>query len=207
MNVEVIPVGLYEANCVVVYERADAAWLFDPGADGEAIVNFLRERAITPKAIIFTHAHFDHIGAVNDVLQAFPGIPVYLNAKDETMAFSQLNQAMGYPATTRPSTLDTSKRGGDVLELGGLRAEFIETPGHTPGSWCILFADEKLMISGDTLFRCSCGRTDFPGGSWRDMAASLKKLCALPEDIRVICGHGPETSIGAERSDNPYMRG
>lgn len=205
MKLEVLPVGLYEANCVVVYKQADAAWVFDPGADGEAIAGHLKERGITPKAIVFTHAHFDHIGAVNDLLKEFPGVPVYLNAKDEPMAFSPLNQAMGYPATARPATLDTGKRGGDTLELGGLTAEFIETPGHTPGSWCILFRDEKLMVSGDTLFRCSCGRTDFPGGSWREMSESLKKLSRLPDDIRVICGHGPETTIAAEKAENPYM--
>lgn len=206
MKVEVIPVGLYEANCTVLYKSADAAWVFDPGADGAELVGILKTRGITPKIIVLTHAHFDHIGAVNELLKEFPGVPVYLNAKDETMAFSALNQAMGYPATDRPDTLDTGKRDGDTLSCGGLVATLLETPGHTPGSWCIHFEEQGLLISGDTLFRCSCGRTDFPGGSWRDMAQSLKRLSALPGETRVICGHGPETTIVSEKTDNPYMR-
>ena len=201
----VLPVGLYEANCVVVWEDPAGAWVFDPGADCGRIVESLKKEGLAVGAVVLTHAHFDHISAVNEVLAAYPGVPVYLHRGDEGMAFSPLNQMPPYPRTQRPATLDTSKGDGDTITCGGLSARVIHTPGHTPGSWCLHFGADKVLVAGDTLFNGSIGRTDFPGGSMSEMEVSLGILKALPDDTRLICGHGPGSTIGAEKRSNPYL--
>jgi glyoxylase-like metal-dependent hydrolase (beta-lactamase superfamily II) len=116
-----------------------------------------------------------------------------------------MNAMPPYPATRRPATLVTDRQDGDTLACGGLSARLIHTPGHTPGGWCLYFAKERLLVAGDTLFAGSVGRTDFPGGSREDLNASLAKLKTLPDDTRVICGHGPMTTLGAEKRSNPYF--
>ncbi|MDR2849103.1 MAG: MBL fold metallo-hydrolase [Verrucomicrobiota bacterium] len=204
MQLEVIPVGAYGANCSVLWREPERAWVVDPGADGAALLGVLRERGLTPALVVLTHAHFDHVSAVNDILAAYP-VPVYLHEADASMAFSPMNAMPPYPATRRPATLVTDKRDGDTLACGGLSATVIHTPGHTPGGWCLFFAAEKLLVAGDTLFAGSIGRTDFPGGNLKAMNASLQKLKALPDDTRVVCGHGPMTTIGAEKRSNPYL--
>lgn len=206
MKCEVLPVGLYEANCVVVWDDPEKAWVFDPGADGKRILAHLKKEGLRAGAVVLTHAHFDHVSALNEVLAGCPPVPVYLHAKDEPFAFSPLNQMPPYSATQRPTALDTGKRDGDTITCGGLTAKIIHTPGHTPGSWCLYFEDDKLLVTGDTLFNGSIGRTDFPGGSMREMEASLQRLKQLPDDTRLICGHGPESTLGAEKRDNPYLQ-
>ena len=207
MRLEVIPVGPYAANCSVLWqEPGGEAWVFDPGADSGKILAFLRKENLTVGAVVLTHAHFDHISAVNDILAAYPA-PVYLHADDVPFALSPLNAVPPYPQTARPATLATDKADGDTLACGGLSARIIATPGHTPGGWCLYFEAEKLLVAGDTLFAGSVGRTDLPGGDWSALQASLLKLKALPDDTRVVCGHGPMTTIGAEKRSNPYLTG
>ncbi|HOM58881.1 MAG TPA: MBL fold metallo-hydrolase [Kiritimatiellia bacterium] len=204
MHIEVIPVGPYAANSVLLWQVPDQAWVVDPGADGGKLLETLRRKGLTPAAVVLTHAHFDHISAVNDVVAAYP-VPVYLHEADAAMAFSPLNAMPPYPATRRPATLDTGKRDGDVLSIGGLSARLIHSPGHTPGGWCLYFEDDGLLIAGDTVFAGSIGRTDFPGGSPDEMEASLRRLTALPDETRVVCGHGPMTTMGTEKRSNPYF--
>lgn len=205
MNVHVLPVGLYEANCVVMWDDPENAWVFDPGADGARILALLKRESLRVGAVVLTHAHFDHVSALGEVLAACPTAPVYLHQADEAFAFSPLNQMPPYPSSRRPAALDTAKRDGDTILCGGLSAAVIHTPGHTPGSWCLHVEAERLLITGDTLFNGSIGRTDFPGGNMRDMEASLRRLKRLPDDTRLICGHGPETTMGAEKRDNLYL--
>ena len=204
MNKIVIPVGLYEANCVILWKDPQQAWLFDPGQDIDDILAALKKENLRLGVIVLTHAHFDHISALNKVLECHP-VPVYMHTDDAAMAFSPFNQMPPYTSTKRPASLDTSKGDGDTLTCGGLTATFLHTPGHTPGSWCTYFASEDLMVTGDTLFAGSIGRTDFPGGSMNDMEASLEKLKQLPDTIRIICGHGPESTLGQEKKTNPYL--
>ncbi len=204
IHIEVIPVGPYAANSVLLWQEPDQAWVVDPGADGGTLLDALRRNGLTPAAVVLTHAHFDHISAVNDIVAAHP-VPVYLHADDVTFAFSPLNAMPPYPATRRPATLDTSKRDDDTLSFGGLTARLIHTPGHTPGGWCLYFEADGLLVAGDTLFAGSVGRTDFPGGSWDELQASLRRLQELPDETRVICGHGPMTTLGTEKRSNPYF--
>jgi glyoxylase-like metal-dependent hydrolase (beta-lactamase superfamily II) len=204
MRFEVIPVGPYAANSCVLWQEPGQAWVVDPGADGGKILGFMRGQGLAAGAVVLTHAHFDHISAVNEILAAFP-VPVYLHAADAAFAFSPLNAMPPYPPTRRPATLVTDRRDGDTLACGGLSARLIHTPGHTPGGCCLYFETERLLVAGDTLFAGSVGRTDFPGGDWDELQASLRKLKALPDDTRVVCGHGPMTTIGAEKRANPYF--
>jgi len=204
VNKIVMPVGLYQANCVIVWNDPQQAWLFDPGQELDDILAVLKKENLKLGVIILTHAHFDHISAVNGLLAHHPA-PVYLHAADVPIAFSPMNQMPPYSSTKRPSSLDTTKGDGDSLTCGGLTGTFLHTAGHTPGSWCILFKSENLMVTGDTLFAGSIGRTDFPGGSMEKMEASLQKLKQLPDTIRILCGHGAESTLGEEKKTNPYL--
>ncbi len=205
MRIKVIPVGLYEVNSVLLWQKPEEAWLIDPGFDGQRILDLMRKEGVTPAIIVLTHAHFDHISAVNDILAVHP-VPVYLHKSDIAMAFAPQNSMPPYPPTRRPATLVSDKMDGETLSCGGLNAKIIHTPGHTPGGWCLHFAEHKLLIAGDTLFAGSVGRTDFPGGSWAELQKSLKRLTCLPHETQVVCGHGATTTIGAEIESNPYLQ-
>jgi len=204
MHVEAIPVGPYEANCVLLWADSSQAWVVDPGADGGVILKRLETLGLTPALVALTHGHFDHISALTALLARYP-VPVYLHAQDVAFAFSPMNAMFQYPPTAKPATLRSDKDDGDELACGGLTARIIHTPGHTPGGCCYYFESEKLLVAGDTLFAGSVGRTDFPGGDWGELKDSLARLMALPEETRVVCGHGPATTIGAEKRSNPYV--
>ncbi len=205
MNRCVLPLGAYEANCSLLWRDPLQAWVVDPGDDCDSIVEALQHHHLTPKIIVLTHGHFDHISAVNALLARYPGLPVHLHAADAALAFSPFNAMPPYPATRRPATLDESKRDGDTLSCGGLTAQIIHTPGHTPGSCCLYFEKERLLVAGDMLFLGSVGRTDFPGGSSQAMQQSIERLKNLPDDLDVITGHGPLTTLGNEKKNNPYF--
>ncbi len=206
MNFHVLPLGPYEANCSILWNDPSQAWVVDPGAECGKIFGFLEKQGLGVGLVVLTHGHFDHISAVNEVAARYP-VPVYLHAEDAAFAFSPMNAMPPYRPTRRPETLAADKRGGDLLACGGLTAALLHTPGHTPGGWCLHFEADKLLVAGDTLFAGSVGRTDLPGGSWDALEASLRRLKALPDDTRVICGHGPLTTIGAEKRNNPYFQG
>jgi len=204
MHYEVIPVGAYEANCSILWEDPALAWVVDPGAEGAVILERMEKMGLKAGVVVLTHAHCDHVSAVNEILAKYP-VPVYLDAGDADFAFSPLNALPPYRSTRRPAMLVTDKKDGDTIACGGLSARLFHTPGHTPGGWCLYFEKDRLLVSGDTLFAGSVGRTDFPGGSWEELEKSLLKLKELPDDTRVICGHGPVTTIGAEKRNNPYL--
>ena len=193
-----LQVGSFEVNCSILSDGT-ATFVVDPGAEGARIVAELERRALAPSAILLTHAHFDHIGAVAALQAKWPDLPVYVHPDDIAAFTHPLNCfPPDYPSVARPANLR------DAREFP--HAAVIETPGHTPGGVCYHFAADKLLLSGDTLFAGSVGRTDFPGGSMPTLLASLQKLTALPDDTRVVPGHGPETTIRAEKDGNPFLK-
>ena len=194
MEITVLTLGDYMTNCYILRQEASSKCLIiDPGYEAGRILAFLQEKHLEPEAILLTHGHFDHVGAVGDIA-AETDCDVYISAADLSLPPMITNGKLFYTHTYPAS---------GTLNLAGLTLRILPTPGHTPGSVCLLTGD--TILSGDTLFRGSCGRTDLPGGSWEQIASSLKTLAALPGDYRVIPGHGEETTLEWERKHNPYL--
>ena len=194
MEITTLTLGDYMTNCYILrQEGSDKCLIIDPGYEDGRILAFLQEKHLEPEAILLTHGHFDHVGAVGDIA-AETDCDVYISAADLSLPPMITNGKLFYTHTYPAS---------GTLNLAGLTLRILPTPGHTPGSVCLLTGD--TILSGDTLFRGSCGRTDLPGGSWEQIAASLKTLAALPGDYRVLPGHGEETTLDWERKHNPYL--
>ena len=201
-----IQVGGFEVNCSILSENGKA-WIVDPGQEPDRIIDLLAKKGLEPAAILLTHAHFDHISGIPGLIEKFPDLPVYVHEKDAPMIGHPLNQLPPeYPNTG-------SLRG--LRSVEGLEIEIIETPGHTPGGVCYYFPNFQtsqtseplhLLLSGDTLFAGSVGRTDLPGGDMATLMDSLQKLTALPDDTLVIPGHGMHTRIALEKSGNPFLQ-
>lgn len=189
---------------VIVDEDAGAAAVVDPGIDSGHILAALQARGLTIAAIVNTHGHFDHVVG-NAAFQRASGAPIYRHPLDEEMA-RQADQALarfGLTGEASPSADHTLEEGG-VFEFGRRRFELLHVPGHSPGS--VVLVGPDTIIAGDVLFRGSIGRTDLPGGSLPQLLAGIRaKLMPLPDDTRVLPGHGPETTIGRERRSNPFI--
>ena len=192
MKIITIPLGSYQTNCYIL-AQGDRCLVIDPGEEADKVLGFLEKQGLTLEAILLTHGHFDHVGAVK-TLAAETDCRVYL---------CQEELALPGAMTAGPLFYTDFYKEGDRLTLAGLSFEVLHTPGHTPGSVCLRF-DEHLF-SGDTLFAGSCGRTDFPGSSPRDMVCSLSRLAKLEDHLRVYPGHGSSTTIGEEKRYNPYL--
>ena len=194
MEITVLTLGGYMTNCYILRQEASSQCLIiDPGYEAGRILSVLQQKQLEPEAILLTHGHFDHVGAVQD-LAAETDCDVYIAEADLSLPPMITNGKLYYTHTYPAS---------GTLNLAGLAIRVLPTPGHTPGSVCLLVED--TMFSGDTLFQGSCGRTDLPGGSWEQIAASLKTLASLPGDYRVLPGHGGETTLDRERQSNPYL--
>jgi hydroxyacylglutathione hydrolase len=212
MIVETFPVGLLQCNCSVLGDPVSKeAIVVDPGDEVEKVLAVLRKHGLTCKAILNTHTHIDHVGA-NHGLREQTGARVMLHEADLPLYDNLKVQAewMGGMVAAPPrATVDEHVHQGDVVKAGALAAEVLHTPGHTPGSLCFHVPGEKpLLLAGDTLFQGSIGRTDLWGGDYDQELASIKtRLLSLDEATRVICGHGPETTIGREKKRNPFLVG
>lgn len=194
MEITALTLGDYMTNCYLLRrEDSDRCLIVDPGYEAGKILKVLEEKQLQPEAILLTHGHFDHVGAVRELFSE-TDCDVYISEADLSLPPMITNGRLFYTHTYPAS---------GALTLAGLTFWVLPTPGHTPGSVCLLAGD--TMFSGDTLFRGSCGRTDLPGGSWEQMLASLKTLASLPGDYRVLPGHGEETTLAWERTHNPYL--
>ena len=194
LQIHTLPLGDYQTNCYILHQEGNRdCVVIDPGYEPEIILSYLSEKGLTIQAILLTHGHFDHVGAVRE-LAAQTDCRVYLNPKD---------LAMPPMLTAGPLYYTNSYGEGDQLDIAGISLQVLETPGHTPGSVCLI--TENNLFSGDTLFCGSCGRTDLPCGDHRAMTESLKRLSALREDYNVYPGHGSNTTLAWEQKTNPYL--
>lgn len=193
MNIHTLTLGDYRTNTYIL-QNGDRCAVIDPGYEPETVLSFLRRKSLTLDAILLTHGHFDHVGGIR-ALAAETDCKVYLHEAELSMP----------PMMTAGPLYYTDTYGeGDTVAAAGLSVHVLHTPGHTPGSVCLIAED--TMFSGDTLFAGSCGRTDLPGGSWQDILGSLKRLAALETDYTVLPGHGESTSLAREKRYNPYMK-
>ena len=192
MNFQKLTLGLYQTNTYLLANDTEAV-VIDPGYEADAILDALAGRTL--KAVLLTHGHFDHVGAVKELV-AETGCEVYIHAAESTMPPMVTAGPLYY---TR-----TYDEGDSVTPIAGLSLKVLHTPGHTPGSVCLLWGNE--MFSGDTLFACSFGRTDLPGGDPRKMMESLRRLASLQGNYFIHPGHGESTTLDAEKRFNPYMR-
>jgi hydroxyacylglutathione hydrolase len=204
---ETLAVGLLGCNCTVLgNEVSREAIVVDPGYDVPKILAVLAKHQLTVKQILVTHAHIDHIASAQ-TLKEITGAPVMYSEADLPQLGIMGEQAawlgVAEPEVRAP---DHSPADGEVVKVRGVEASVIYTPGHTEGSLCLYMPSEGLLLAGDTLFAGGVGRTDFPGGNDRKLMGSLReRLMVLPDATVVVPGHGPETTIGIERVENPFL--
>ena len=213
MFLDVFPTGPFQANCILLGDPSSRELVvIDPGDEAELIVERVRGSGLAPAMILHTHGHLDHAGATREVLTALGGeLPVGLH-RDELELYRHLpaqGAAFGLEASAPPEP-DLWLEHGQTLTVGSLGLEVRHTPGHSPGgvAFVVHGAPEPLVIVGDALFAGSIGRTDLHGGSFETLERSIREqLYTLPGETRVVCGHGPDTTIARETGANPFVRG
>ena len=210
MIVETFPVGMLACNCTILGDpNSGEAIVIDGGDDVAAIAQRLDAHKLRPRYLVHTHAHFDHIGALGPLRERCGGAAL-LHPADRPLyaALAQQGRMIGLTTGMEPVALDGDLIDGDELQAGALRLRAIHTPGHTPGSTSFAIDDgtATTLFTGDTLFRGGVGRWDLGGTSLEDIVDSIRtKLFVYPDDARVVCGHGPPTTIGTERATNPFL--
>lgn len=192
MNRKTLALGAYQTNCHILSNGSEAV-VIDPGYEADTILDALE--GLTLKCILLTHGHFDHVGAVKDLV-AETGCEVYIHAAEAQLPPMMTAGDLYY---TR-----TYAEGDTIAPIDGVELTVLHTPGHTPGSVCLICGQD--LFAGDTLFSGSCGRVDLPGGNPTEMLQSLRRLASLQADYRVHPGHGPATTLAQEKRHNPYMR-
>jgi len=205
MKYDVVVVGALETNCYLVYcpETLDCA-IVDPGAAPERIIAAVAERELKPIAILNTHGHIDHIGSNREMKNKYR-VPLRIHKADGPMLahIQSIELSLLLGAEESPPA-DSYLKEGEAVTIGRCSLAVIHTPGHSPGSVSLLA--DSFLLSGDTLFCGGVGRTDLPGGSFRDLEDSIKrKLLTLSDDLLVLPGHGPRTTIGQEKDTNPFI--
>ena len=199
-------VGALQTNCYFLHNTENnEAVVIDPADKGQKIYEELQKKGITVKAILLTHGHFDHVMGVDELRRA-SGAKVYLGKEEEKLiSNTELNLSAMF-GTLFTTKADVFVKDGEELELAGIKIKVIHTPGHTIGGVSYYLEEEGILVCGDTLFAGSVGRTDFPSSSGAELGRSIReKLFKLPEDVYVYPGHGPSTTIGYEKQNNPFV--
>jgi glyoxylase-like metal-dependent hydrolase (beta-lactamase superfamily II) len=209
MKIDYLILGEYQTNCYVL-RKNDAAQdclIIDPGLEAGELLEFLDEQKLNPVAAVLTHGHIDHIAGLTLLRSRFPEIKVYIHHLDAEMLtepITNLSAMSGFAFVTEPE--DVSLKDQDIIDLAGVKLLVLHTPGHTPGGISLYSKQDGIVFVGDTLFADSIGRTDFPGGSMSQLLNGVRqKLFTLPEETQVYPGHGPATTIAAEKAHNPFF--
>ncbi len=207
MEIEILEVSPFLVNCYLVWSKEDKLGvIIDPGDEDQLILERIGTIDFQPKAILLTHGHADHIAAVEPLKKKLD-IPLYIGKGDENMLESpsaNVSMMVGLQITCPPA--DHILEDGNVISFGSLKFSIFSTPGHSPGGICYFI--ENSLFCGDTLFNGSIGRTDLPGGDYRQLIDSIEKnILSLPDDIICYPGHGPKTTVGYEKKHNPFLTG
>lgn len=202
LKIHTLALGDYQTNCYILCDAASTGCcIIDPGYEADVILKKVAELGLNVEAVLLTHGHFDHVGAVEEIVTR-TGCPLWMHKGDWALANTPLTGYF-YPLANCDFTDVHFCAEGDKLHIAGMDFLCLETPGHTPGSMCFLC--ENALFSGDTLFWGACGRTDLPGGDAGALRLSLRRLAGLEGDYRVYPGHGNSTTLSAEKRYNPYM--
>ena len=211
-QIRVFPLGPFETNCYLITppdpKPGDPCWIADCGMEPGALLSEIERLGVVPEAVVLTHAHLDHIAGLLELRSRFPGTPVWIHrAEEDWLTDPVLNLSAGYGVPVTAPTPDRLLEDGESLELAGLAWRVRHTPGHSPGGITLWQEGAGVALVGDTLFAGSIGRHDFPGSDFATLSRSIReRLYSLPDATRVLPGHGPSTTIGREKTTNPFVR-
>lgn len=212
LNVRIYSLGPIQTNCYIISNAQKECLIFDPGEEGARLVKEIRKNGLKPLAVILTHTHFDHIGAVDALRDVFD-VPLWVHEKEVTwLADPSKNGSSKYAElpnyVVRPPLDEHIIKEEKTIEIGSFQFEVVFTPGHSPGSVSFIFKEDGFAIVGDTLFKQSVGRTDLLNGSTKVLLASIhNKLLSLPEETIIYPGHGDYTTPAEEMESNPFLNG
>ncbi len=210
MNIDCLALGDYQTNCYVIRsnQQSSECIIIDPGFDAGPLVQFLKDNSLTPKKILLTHGHCDHIAGLTMLISEFGIIEVNICKGDSEMLTNpdaNLSSMMGMPLQFAPADIFLSPE--NTIEFDSISITVLTTPGHTPGGVSLYCKDAKAVFVGDTLFAGSIGRTDFPNGNTQQLLDNIRQqLFSLPDNTTVYSGHGPKTTIGQEKMTNPFLK-
>lgn len=203
IQIHTLPLGAYQTNTYIVHDsESKSCAVIDPGYGARTILKKVTELGLTVDAILLTHGHFDHVGAVLQIAEA-TGCRLWMHQSDYSPKKHPMRKMLYPLADILTPVIDFCEE-GELIRAGGLSFHVLQTPGHTWGSVCYLCGD--ALFSGDTLFAGSCGRTDLLGGDWATITESLQRLKEIEADLRIFPGHGENSTLGYEKMTNPYMR-